>query len=340
MFPTRSRRLFPVVVFLVVPLLLIPLLLAPAAAAPDDLAPAYYSARTIIDSATVAAGTFNVLRVNCPTGMVALSGGVDVENVLSMVVSSSAPVYGDDRLLFVGDGAASAPTGWQATAINDAATVQDFRVGVLCVDASAGLSSVIGSDTAPVGSFGVERVLCPAGMISVGGGVDVGQVLTMRLSSTGPAFGADPLGGRLLSQTNGVGPAPVGWQASAINDGAANMTVKVAAVCAPEPVGALTVISSDTVSGGFGTERVVCPANMISVGGGIDLENVFTMDVSASGMTFTGATARLYQQSDGTQGPPFGWQGAARGSSGQLLRTGVICLPLYHSFIPTMLTSE
>ncbi|MDT8307249.1 MAG: hypothetical protein RRC07_15055 [Anaerolineae bacterium] len=330
-------RLSRTLVYLILPLLALLLLLAPAAAAPEALAPAYFTAKTIIETEIVAANSFGVLRVHCPAGMVALSGGVDVENVITMGVSSSAPAYGpasSDRLLSQDDGPAPAPTAWQATVINDAAAAQDYRVGVLCVDAAAGLSSVIGSASVSPGSFYFERVLCPAGTISTGGGIDVAQVLQMRVSSSAPVF-PGVSGNRLIQQSDGITVPPNGWQGTAINDDVAIRAIKVAAICAPETAGALTAITSRVLTGSFGSARAVCPANMIAAGGGVDVDNVLTMDISASAMTFTGAAARLYQQDDGTQGPPYGWQGTARGPAGETVRTGAICLPLYHSFIPT-----
>lgn len=339
MFPKPSRRVFPSLVLLIVPLLLIPLLLNPASAAPDDLAPAYFSAQAIIDSASAGAGTFGVLRVNCPAGMVAVSGGVDLANVLTMVVSSSAPVYDNERLILQADGSAPAPTGWQATAINEAAVAQDFRVGVICVDEAVGLSSEIDSATVGNGFFNVANADCPVGTMAVGGGIDLGQVLQMRVSSSAPLF-PGAANNRLFQRDDGVDVAPTGWQATAINDSTTDYEMKVAAICAPEAAGALTIITSDTLSGGFGLARSVCPAGMVAVGGGVDLENVLTMDVSASGMTFTGATARLYQQADGVQGLPAGWQGTARGANGRTVRTGVICLHLFQSYIPAVLLSE
>ena len=338
MFALSSRRMFLRFALLLLPLLIIPLLLIPASAAPGDLTPAYFSAQTVIDAALAPANMFGGLQVNCPAGMVALSGGVDVNNVLNMVVTSSGPAYTNERLLFQDDGSALAPTGWQASVVNESTTARDFRVGVVCVDESAGLISEIDSSTVPAGSFSVSYADCPEGTIAVGGGVDVGQVLLMRVSSLAPRFpGANS---RLFMRDNGVDVAPTGWQATAINDSVANYQMKVAAICAPEHPAALTMITSDTMSGGFGSARPVCPADMVAVGGGVDLENVLTMDVSASGMTFTGSTARLYQQEDGVQGLPRGWQGNARGPAGTTARTGVICLPLYRSFLTMLVTPE
>jgi hypothetical protein len=278
--PMLFRRLFHSPVFLAFPLLAVLLLLAPATAAPQSLAPAYFTAQTVVESNVVAANSFAVLRVHCPADMVALSGGVDVQNVITMVVSSSAPAYGTaagDRLIFQDDGPAPAPTAWQATVINEAAAAQDFRVGVLCVEAAAGLSSVIGSASVNPGWFDSERVLCPAGTISTGGGIDVAQGLHMRVSSSAPVFpGAS--GNRLIQQSDGITVPPNGWQGTAINDDAAIRAIKVAAICAPETTGALTAITSRVLTGSFGSARAVCPANMIAAGGGVDVDPTFRSD--------------------------------------------------------------
>lgn len=38
------------------------------------------------------------------------------------------------------------------------------------------------------GSYRSERVTCPSGMTALGGGIDMQNVLTMKVTSSGPTF--------------------------------------------------------------------------------------------------------------------------------------------------------
>ena len=284
--------------------------------------------RTVVASDTASAGTFGVERVLCPAGMVAVGGGVDVENVITMKVTSSAPTFlGDDqRLLHRPDGINAAPIGWQASVLNTAAVTQEFKVAVICAPPT-GVSTMVASDIAVADSFGVERVLCPAGSVALGGGIDLANVLTMQVSSTAPTFDADRQ--RLIFQPDGANPAPIGWQASALNNSGTNRGFKVAVICAPL-AGVSAIVGSDTApADSFGVERTVCPAGKVAVGGGIDPANVLTMEVTASGPTFAADMARLLFRRDGEHGAATGWQATAyNGTTGdRTVKVAAVCVP-------------
>jgi len=95
--------------------------------------------------------------------------------------------------------------------------------------------TVVGSDTVTAGGFGNERVLCPDGMIAVGGGIDLENVWTMKVTSSGPTF--DQNYSRLNYQPDGTNPAPIGWQASARNDDTTTKPFKVAVICGQPVLG-------------------------------------------------------------------------------------------------------
>jgi hypothetical protein len=314
------------------------------AAAPME-SEALLGVTTIVVSDTAPAGSFGVERVLCPDGMTAVGGGVDLENVFTMKVSSSAPVFPSDdaqgeRLFARPDGTNPAPIGWQATAVNEAATAQGFKVAVICAPLS-GVSAMVSSDTAPAGSFGVERSLCPDGMTAVGGGVDLENVFTMQISSSAPVFpSGDPEGERLISRPDGTNPAPIGWQASGVNDDATDKTVKVAAICASLSDVSAMVLSDTAPAGSFGVERSLCPDGMTAVGGGVDLENVLTMQVSSSAPTFPSDDSqgeRLISRTDGTNPAPIGWQASGVNDDANVkeVKVAAICTPLaYGVFLP------
>lgn len=89
------------------------------------------------------------------------------------------------------------------------------------------VTQVTSTAVAP-GNFGVASVTCPTGYEVVGGGADVGNLLTNVLTSSGPTYG----GARLLTVADGPQGAASGWQASMRNDGSSTQTLKVAVVCA------------------------------------------------------------------------------------------------------------
>jgi hypothetical protein len=291
---------------------------------------------TVVGSDTVTPGSFGSERVLCPAGTVAVGGGIDLGNVLTMKVTSSAPTFAQNnsRLIFQPNGTNPAPIGWQASARNDDAVAKSFKVAVICAPLS-GLSTVVGSDTVAPGSFGSERVLCPAGRVAVGGGIDLGNVLTMKVTSSAPTFAQN--NSRLIFQPSGTNPAPIGWQATARNDGTTTKSFKVAVICAPLR-GISTVVDRDGATpGSFGSERVLCPAGMIAMGGGIDLDNVLTMKVTSSGPTFAQNNSRLIFQPNGTNPAPIGWQGSARNDDAttKSLKVAVICRQAVHRvFLP------
>jgi len=89
---------------------------------------------TVIDTSDpIAPGSFKTLRVLCPTTHpIAIGGGIDLSNVLTMVVTSSAPTVGDTRTYQLADGQDAAPDGWQASARNNDSSSKDFKLAVIC----------------------------------------------------------------------------------------------------------------------------------------------------------------------------------------------------------------
>jgi hypothetical protein len=201
---------------------------------------------------------------------------------------------------------------------------------VSSVDASHA-ETVVGSGAATIGSFDTERVLCPAGMTASGGGIDLANVLTMSVTSSGPVFDDGGTVQRLISTPNGTQPAPIGWQAAARNESSAQGDLKVAAVCKTAPTVVTVVGSGAATIGSFDSVRVLCPAGMTAIGGGIDLANVLTMTVTSSGPVFDdgGTVQRLISTPNGTQPAPIGWQASARNESSAQgdLKVAAICAP-------------
>lgn len=93
---------------------------------------------TVVGSGSVTPGNFLIVSVACPTGYEAVGGGVDVGNVLSLVVTSSSPTYAGSRLLFTADGQRPAATGWLGAARNNDATMA-YAMKVAAICAKSGL---------------------------------------------------------------------------------------------------------------------------------------------------------------------------------------------------------
>lgn len=88
---------------------------------------------TVVGSGSVTPNNFLIVSVACPSGYEAVGGGVDVGNVLNLVVASSSPTYGGSRLLFAADGQRPAATGWLgAVRNNDATTTYAMKVAAIC----------------------------------------------------------------------------------------------------------------------------------------------------------------------------------------------------------------
>ena len=88
---------------------------------------------TVITSVNVAVGSFNTAVADCPAGYYAVGGGVDLGNVLTMVVTQSTPRVNNTRPQLLTDGQYGAPIGWQGAAKNnDATTVYSIKVVAIC----------------------------------------------------------------------------------------------------------------------------------------------------------------------------------------------------------------
>lgn len=87
-----------------------------------------------------------------------------------------------------------------------------------------------------------------------------------------------------------------------------------------------TVVVTDTVADGtFGTALASCPAGWQAIGGGVDPNDVFTMQVTSSNPII--GSDRTLLTSDGTHGKATGWMGGVLNNSGgnAVFKVAVIC---------------
>lgn len=106
----------------------------PAAGGPAYESEAFVKVGRLV---TVDQGTFNSAVVFCPEGQEAIAGGVDTDNVLSMVITSSGPMFrrGPSRqsLFQKPQGTYPAATAWSASVRNDSGSPHKMRVSATCV---------------------------------------------------------------------------------------------------------------------------------------------------------------------------------------------------------------
>jgi hypothetical protein len=96
-----------------------------------------YLRGTVVEvaSATVPATSFNSVTALCPSGYQAIGGGVDSNQVDSMYVTASGPVFGTPfvRLRDTLDGEHAAASGWYVAAHNSSGSiVYPLKVAAIC----------------------------------------------------------------------------------------------------------------------------------------------------------------------------------------------------------------
>jgi hypothetical protein len=227
-------------------------------------------------------------------------------------------------------GIAEAPASWNYAVRNDGQNAHAYGAAAICSSLPA--LTVVG-DFFVVGAHASnsDRVLCPAGAIATGGGYN--SIGLGVMAASGPVLDdGTPDGLRLISASDGAGPAPIGWRLSVRNDGTSSTSVKPAVVCIPSaPANTGTEIASVAVAaGGADSTRALCPVGQIAFGGGVDVNDVQNMTIVASAPIFDDGTVngeRLINRVSGPDGAPIGWFAAARNQddTDHTLRVAAIC---------------
>jgi len=194
---------------------------------------------TVVAVGNASPGEIESAMAECTPDTVAIGGGIDVGNLPEMTVRSSAPVFSGALLSEIEDGEAPAPSGWEGTVSNDADRSVSFAVAAICKAAPEAVTVVASVSASSGGESGSAKAFCPDGLVAAGGGVDVTSPDTMPLTSSTPLLPGGPSGTRPIDVIPGAQPDPIGWRATARNDSASEQTVKVAAICVPEPSGLL-----------------------------------------------------------------------------------------------------
>jgi hypothetical protein len=221
------------------------------------------STRTTVASAIAETSHWGNALAVCPSGRNAIGGGVDLDQVSSLSVTSIGPlmeypeleIEGPAPFFFKPDGIHPAPVGWFSVARNDGDQARLVKVAAVC-SASFPAQTVIDSITVPAGGQASLRVPCPGGLHASSGGAALENVLNMFLVGSGPYFrlrsGAEP---DLDAMEDGPASGPAGWAATAYNIGFGPLTMKVAAICVPEPGAAAQQLVAAAVLVLFGRRR-------------------------------------------------------------------------------------
>jgi hypothetical protein len=186
-----------------------------------------------------------------------------------------------------------------------------------------GITTVVTSQNVNPSAWWFNKVICPAGTVAVGGGVDVQDDTQMIVTSSGPTIA----GSRPLDTPDGSYGAPDGWGGTVRNDSDSVKTFKVGVVCQPLK-GITTVISSDTAAAGSSeTHAIGCPVSSIAVGGGLDAANVYSVLATQTAPRFEVPQATLMQRDPGVQPAPVGWQASVSNTTAapQDLKVAAIC---------------
>lgn len=279
------------------------------------------------------AGSYADVSASCPTGYVALSGGVDSLASAEIELSTIAPLFGANGLLAQTDGTkTTGPTGWYASVTNYGNGARNVMVTAVCAPIT-GVTVVVRSAGVSAGSTagsgtGTLEAACPSGMIVTGGGVDVTNPETMKITSSSPYFGTG--NAFLADRPAGTNPAGIGWAAYVSNQGpVAGGAMKVAAICAA--LGNVITI----VSGPVGVaqamnngDAVLCPAGFIAIGGGLDSNDLHILVATVSTPFYNGFGYALDRPS-GEYSAPAGWFADTYSHSGandvRNMKIGVIC---------------
>lgn len=282
----------------------------------------------VIVPASNAANWTDIL-VACPSGLAALSGGVDSNDFNVIEITTLAPTFAGAALAFQADGSRGPADGWYASVKNYDSVAHPVAVVVVCASLSDVVVS-INSSTVTAGSVsapgtGGAVAYCPSGYIALGGGMDLALPASMKVSSLAPRFGFE----YLIDRPAGSGSAPSGWSGNVRNEGAAG-TLKVAAVCAQ--LGGVSTVATGAFTVGAGVAAgysAACPAGSIALGGGIDTNDVTKNVATVSTPLFGGNPQFPVDRATGNYTSATRWYGIYYnyGPATTTGSVGVVCAP-------------
>jgi hypothetical protein len=260
-------------------------------------------------------GSYSLVSADCPAGYSVLSGGLDSVGTAAIELTSHGPTFGGNRLVSQPNGTTGAARGWLASVINYGDRSWTVMVTAVCAQLSnvhvvINSASVNASSTTTGSGAGTAEAMCPAGEVAIGGGVDVTNPESMKLTSTSPRYATG--NAFLADRAPGTNPAAAGWSGYVSNQGTvAGGVMKVAAICvAPTQLNnnVVTVVSQPVAVAqakdnyGF----LLCPAGFVALGGGFDSNDLHELIGTVSTPIYNGAGFALDRPS-GDYSAPGGW---------------------------------
>jgi hypothetical protein len=159
------------------------------------------------------------VAVACPSGTVAVGGGVDISRPEAMKLISSSPWWasGATYLTERTAGINPAPDGWAGLTSNQGPNAGTMKVAAVC----ANLATVV-SIVSPTISIGVAEnngttVVCPAGYIATGGGFDSNDPHSLIGTVSTPVYNGF---GFAAERGDGQYGAAAGWYANTFSHAA------------------------------------------------------------------------------------------------------------------------
>ena len=196
----------------------------------------------VVNSTSVAGGTFAGATAQCPEDTVAISGGAAVGN-LQMRITEMAPNFPETGpLANTPEGENPAPSGWTAFAQNPGGGSPILKVAVLCADIPHVVAMVAARNTMPNGGPAGGEVDCSIGKKALGGGIGSLNPLELTVTASAPRFPGEAAD--LWKKPDGTNPAPSGWNALGRNDSDDFLVVSRAAICVPEPAASWASLAS------------------------------------------------------------------------------------------------
>ena len=101
-------------------------------AAGDFAAGPVNTVTVVASSGSIANNSFGSATAQCPAGMEAIGGGPDLQNVLTMYVTSSAPLVDNTNAYSLSNGQHGPATAWRAFARNETGSPANFKVVAVC----------------------------------------------------------------------------------------------------------------------------------------------------------------------------------------------------------------
>src|SRR5258706_8218668 len=171
---------------------------------------------TTVTAATVSGPGDGVVGPYCPVGLSALAGGGDVSRPEAMKLASHSPVF-DTNPIFTSGRAAGfnpPPGGWVGRVSNQGPNAGTMKVAAICANV-AGLVAVVSSPVpVPFAQHTGSALLCPAGYIATGGGLDSAEAHGLIATASTPLYAGYSYP---VDRSDDQYSAPSGWFADSFN---------------------------------------------------------------------------------------------------------------------------